>query len=84
MTTTQAGPKALTEIRDKVAELLEALDTKADTLDSDNPMDHIDYVADLLDAFIGKYEGSYYYSGANGWKYALAYPTKDAFDPKNW
>lgn len=84
MSTTQAGPKALKEIRDAVSELLEALDTKADTLDTDNPMDHIEYVADLLNIFVSKYEGSYYYSGRNGWKYALYFPTTEAFDKANW
>lgn len=84
MSTTQAGPKALEEIREAVSELLEALDTKADTLDSDSPMEHIDYVADLLDTLVGKYEGSYWYGGANGWKYALSKPNEKAFDRADW
>lgn len=84
MSTAQAGPKALKEIRDAVSDLLNAIDTKADTLDTDHPMEHTEYVAELLADFFGDYQGSYYYSGANGWKYALEHPNKDAFDKANW
>ena len=82
--TQQAGPKALNEIRDKVAELLETLDNRTDSLDSDDPQTHEQTVSQLMSWLVRRYEGSYQWGGHDGWKTALENPTEPAFDPKNW
>lgn len=79
--TQQAGPKALTEIRHAVAGLLEVLDNRTDELDSDEPMTHEELVSQMMSRMLGRYEGSYYWSGSDGWKSALSDPTEPAFNP---
>jgi hypothetical protein len=72
--TITAGVKAIEEIRVAVSELLELLNDRADTTE----------VCDTLDRILGRFEGSYYYNGWNGWKQALRQPDEKPFDPADW
>lgn len=69
-----AGQKALEEIRKAVTELLEALDEPTDP----------GRVDDALGALIGDYQGTYFFSGHDGWRQALREPDEKPFDPGDW
>lgn len=82
-TTTTAGQKAIEEIRTALVALLEVIDGRREQTDDEATTIEED-ILDLLDRLVGKYEGSYWYGGHNGWKAALADPTEKPFDPADW
>jgi len=82
-TFTTAGQKAIEEIRTALVALLEVIDGRREQTDDEATTVEED-ILDLLDRLVGKYEGSYWYGGHNGWKAALADPTEKPFDPADW
>jgi hypothetical protein len=74
----KAGAKALDEIRKAVLELLEILDSKPE----DETIEEA--VLGKLGSILGRYEGTYWYNGWNGWEHALKDPNEEPFNSANW
>ena len=73
-----AGAKALDEIREAVHELLEVLDSQPE----DETIEEA--VRGKLGSIFSRYEGTYWYNGRNGWRYALGDPNEAPFNSANW
>ena len=73
-----AGAKALSEIKEAVLGLLEILDSQPEDETTEEA------VMKKLNSIIGRYQGTYWYNGYNGWEYALKDPTEEPFNSANW
>lgn len=84
--TEKAGEKALAEIKEAVADLLALLNREPDTYNPNNDQDltYEETVIEAFDALVRDYEGTYWYSGSNGWKQALEHPNTKPFDYSDW
>lgn len=79
---TTAGDKALSEIRANIEGIIAVLDQSAHEFGEEETKEQV--VADLLSDITRRFEGSYWYGGANGWATALANPTEKPFDVEDW
>ena len=73
-----AGAKALVEIKEAVLELLEVLDSQPE----DETIEEA--VRGKLSSIFARYEGTYWYNGYNGWRYALGNSDEAPFNSANW
>lgn len=75
-----AGEKALDEINARLLQLLEV------TNPATGHMAHIrcKEMVELLSDLLARFEGSYYFSGADGLKQALLNPDERPFDRREW
>lgn len=78
-----AGVKALAEIKKAALELLEVFENhEPEERYGEETLEET--VMRKLNSIIGKYEGTYWYNGHNGWKSALQEPDEEPFDVANW
>jgi hypothetical protein len=78
-----AGAKALAEIKKAALELIEVFENRElQERYEDETLEET--VMRKMNSIIGKYEGTYWYNGHNGWKSALQEPDAEPFDAANW
>lgn len=79
-----AGEAALLSIRQALTDLLAILDEQDTFRPDDDGLTFIEVVEVALDDFTRRHEGSYQWSGRDGWKHALNEPNDEPFDFRKW
>lgn len=79
----EAQNKAVAEIVVKMKDILALIERAKAVGNSEDEETTPSHLAEEIGWLFSRWQGSYYYGGANGWKYALEY-AKKPFDKNDW
>ena len=79
----EAQNKAVAEIVVKMKDILALIERAKAVGNSEDDETTPSHLAEQIGWLFSHWQGSYYYGGANGWKYALEYGKKP-FDKNDW